>query len=279
MKSLRLSLKLYNTFHSDLLALKDCDVAFTALVKLALYYRVRGRKLNIFVPECYEYRYRYRRAFTKEVITIDDEVTILFLTTMICEKRRMAFVRSVLYDALISPPCGSFFKDSRLTGLESSRLGRIDLSGYDDVLICTPGTGKRTVNPRLLRPTVDMPEWVPREWFAGQAPDPQSVSTEITSAVKMSDGKEASHLDGGDPDSRQDTYRRKKRRKKKKKKAPEVSPSGSRQDSRNASGILPGFPPSADSGSEAAGVLEYAPSPDESIAEAERFPMLEEEDF
>ena len=73
MKTLRLSLKLYNTFHADLLVLKECDVAFSSLVKLALYYRVRGRKLNIFIPECREYRYPYKRAFTKSVITIDVE--------------------------------------------------------------------------------------------------------------------------------------------------------------------------------------------------------------
>ena len=143
METLRISLKLYSTFHTDLLVLKECDAAFTSLVKLALYYRVRGRKLNIYIPECRAYRYRYQRAFTKEVITIDDEVTILFLTTMIREKRRMAFVRSVLYDSLICPPCGEFFKDSRLISLESKRLGSIDLSGYNDVIVCRQKKKKR----------------------------------------------------------------------------------------------------------------------------------------
>ncbi|MDO5703233.1 MAG: hypothetical protein Q4G47_07760, partial [Lachnospiraceae bacterium] len=113
METLRISLKLYSTFHTDLLVLKECDAAFTSIVKLALYYRVRGRKLNIYIPECRAYRYRYQRAFTKEVITIEDEVTILFLTTMIREKRRMAFVRSVLYDALI---CPDEFRFERLIG-------------------------------------------------------------------------------------------------------------------------------------------------------------------
>ena len=167
METLRISLKLYSTFHTDLLVLKECDAAFTSIVKLALYYRVRGRKLNIFIPECRAYRYRYQRAFTKEVITIDDEVTILFLTTMIREKRRMAFVRSVLYDSLICPPCGEFFKDSRLISLESKRLGSIDLSGYNDVIVCRPGSSPKKYKPQILRPTIDIPEWVPREWFSG----------------------------------------------------------------------------------------------------------------
>ena len=157
MKTLRLSLKLYNTCHADLLVLKECDVAFSSLVKLALYYRVRGRKLNIFIPECREYRYPYKRAFTKSVITIDDEATIRFLTTMIREKRRMAFVRNVLYDALIFPPCGGFFQDNRLLDLENRRLGSIDLSGYSDLIVCHPGAGKAKRKPKILRPTAYIP--------------------------------------------------------------------------------------------------------------------------
>ena len=159
METLRISLKLYSTFHTDLLVLKECDAAFTSIVKLALYYRVRGRKLNIFIPECRAYRYRYQRAFTKEVITIDDEVTILFLTTMIREKRRMAFVRNVLYDSLICPPCGEFFKDSRLISLESQRLRSIELSGYNDVIVCRPGSGLQArFRPQKVQ-TTDTPTY------------------------------------------------------------------------------------------------------------------------
>ena len=262
MKTLNLSLKLYSTFHTDLLALKECDVAFTALVKLALYYRVRGRKLNIFIPECREYRYTYRHAYTKEVIPIDDEVTILFLTTMIREKRRMAFVRSVLYEALISPPCGEYFKDCRLISLESERLGGIDLSGYNDVLICKPGNGTKRCRPRLLRPTVDIPEWVPREWFYDPVSDllrptvdipewvprewfydPVSdIDTGIASPPGAGDSKDKSSLIDESAAGQQERTQRKKKRKRKKKKTqesvPSTLPQSDTRSCQNGSGAL-----------------------------------------
>ena len=74
----------------------------------------------------------------------------MFLTKMIREKRRMAFVRSVLYDALICPPCGEYFKDSRLISLESERLRSIELSRYNDVIVCRPGSGPKKYRPRMI---------------------------------------------------------------------------------------------------------------------------------
>ena len=269
MKTLNLSLKLYSTFHTDLLALKQCDVAFTALVKLALYYRVRGRKLNIFIPECREYRYTYRRAYTKEVIPIDDEVTILFLTTMIREKRRMAFVRSVLYEALISPPCGEYFKDCRLISLESERLGGIDLSGYNDVLICRPGNGTKRCRPRLLRPTIGIPEWVPREWFSDPVPD-KDIS--MLSSLGAGDSKDKSSLIDESAAGQQERTQRKKKRKRKKKKTqesvPSMLPQSDTRSCQNGSGAL------HDEGGETGST--GLPSDG---APEEEFPMLEEEDF
>ena len=269
MKTLNLSLKLYSTFHTDLLALKECDVAFTALVKLALYYRVRDRKLNIFVPECREYRYTYRHAYTKEVIPIDDEVTILFLTTMIREKRRMAFVRSVLYEALISPPCGEYFKDCRLISLESERLGGIDLSGYNDVLICKPGNGTKRCRPRLLRPTVDIPEWVPREWFYDPVSD---IDTGIASPPGHGNEKREPSLVDDTTAGQQERMRRKKKRKRKKKKAHESVPSALSQDSINS--CKEGLGAFNNKSSE----TENADLPSSGAPE-EEFPMLEEEDY
>ena len=269
MKTLNLSLKLYSTFHTDLLALKECDVAFTALVKLALYYRVRGRKLNIFIPECREYRYTYRHAYTKEVIPIDDEVTILFLTTMIREKRRMAFVRSVLYEALISPPCGEYFKDCRLISLESERLGGVDLSGYNDVLICKPGNGTKRCRPRLLRPTIGIPEWVPREWFSDPVPD---IGAGIASPPGHGNEKREPSLVDDTAAGQRERMRRKKKRKRKKKKANESVPSALSQDSINPCQEGLGAFNNKSSQTGSTGL------PSDGAPE-EEFPMLEEEDY
>lgn len=275
METLRISLKLYSTFHTDLLVLKECNAAFTSLVKLALYYRVRGRKLNIFIPECRAYRYRYQRAYTKEVITIEDEVTILFLTTMIKEKRRMAFVRSVLYDALICPPCGEYFKDSRLISLESKRLGSIDLSGYNDVIICRPGSGPKKYRPKILRPTIDIPEWVPREWFS----DPQlPEDTEKTSQPGAGDAEEPS-ASGKEGSAKPEHPGRKRKKKKKRKKVqgsassvPLQDDDGTCQDSSPVSDNVAGKTWNA-------GTSKPGASPYGSASGEESFPMLEEEEF
>ena len=279
MKTLRLSLKLYSTFHTDLLILKECDIAFSSLVKLALYYRVRGRKLNIFIPKCKEYRYRYKRAFTKSVITIDDDATIRFLTTMIREKRRMAFVRSVLYDALISPPCGGFFKDCRLLELESDRLGSIDLSGYCDLIICRPGTGKAKRKPEILRPTADIPEWVPRDWSDDPSQGPLAEDP-VTIASEKADVKNPPQsTDLEDPDGRNDLSRRKKRRKRKKKRPVAEPLSETQQDyaapaAVQTAGLLVTRIEAGDTD-----VLPSSPSPSDQKTDKELFPMLEEEEF
>ena len=275
METLRISLKLYSTFHTDLLVLKECDAAFTSIVKLALYYRVRGRKLNIYIPECRAYRYRYQRAFTKEVITIDDEVTILFLTTMIREKRRMAFVRNVLYDALICPPCGEYFKDSRLISLESQRLRSIELSGYNDVIVCRPGSGPKKYRPQILRPTIDIPEWVPREWFS----DPQLPEDDVKSSHPGAGDAEDHSASGKEAAANPDDPERKRKKKKKRKKAhgsassvPLQDDDGTCQDSSPVSDNVAGKTWNA-------GTSKPGSPPYGSASGEESFPMLEEEDF
>ena len=267
METLRISLKLYSTFHTDLLVLKECDAAFTSIVKLALYYRVRGRKLNIYIPECRAYRYRYQRAFTKEVITIDDEVTILFLTKMIREKRRMAFVRSVLYDALICPPCGEYFKDSRLISLESQRLRSIELSGYNDVIVCRPGSGPKKYRPRILRPTIDIPEWVPREWFS----DPL-LPEDDPGAGDAEDHSDSSKEAAANPDLPG-------RKRKKKKKRKKVQGSASSVPLLDGDGTCQDSSPVSDDAAGNAGMSKPGSPPYGSASGGESFPMLEEEDF
>ena len=273
MKTLRLSLKLYNTFHADLLVLKECDVAFSSLVKLALYYRVRGRKLNIFIPECREYRYPYKRAFTKSVITIDDEATIRFLTTMIREKRRMAFVRNVLYDALISPPCGGFFQDNRLLDLENRRLGSIDLSGYSDLIVCHPGAGKAKRKPKILRPTAYIPEWVPRDWSDDPGQVPGGDDTVIAAEANDDEGLPLSS-GGKDTDNRNETAHRKKRKKRKKKRPMAVPLAEDQQERAAPAGSVV---TEDDAGGTAA--PHAGPPPSEQKTDEDLFPMLEEEEF
>lgn len=275
METLRISLKLYSTFHTDLLVLKECDAAFTSIVKLALYYRVRGRKLNIYIPECRAYRYRYQRAFTKEVITIDDEVTILFLTKMIREKRRMAFVRSVLYDALIYPPCGEYFKDSRLISLESQRLRSIDLSGYNDVIVCRPGSSPKKYKPQILRPTINIPEWVPREWFSDPLLPENDGKTSHPAAVDA-EGHSAS---GKETAAKPEHPGRKRKKKKKRKKVqgsassvPLLDGDGTCQDSSPVSDNAAGKTWNA-------GMSKPGSPPYGSASGEVSFPMLEEEDF
>ena len=275
METLRISLKLYSTFHTDLLVLKECNAAFTSIVKLALYYRVRGRKLNIYIPECRAYRYRYQRAFTKEVITIDDEVTILFLTKMIREKRRMAFVRSVLYDALICPPCGEYFKDSRLISLESERLRSIELSGYNDVIVCRLGSGPKKYRPQILRPTIDIPEWVPREWFS----DPQLPEDSVKAFHPGAGDAEDHSASGKEAAAKPEHPVRKRKRKKKRKKIHGSASSVPLQDSDGT--CQDSSPVSDDAAGKAgnAGTSKPGSSPYGSASGEESFPMLEEEEF
>ena len=275
METLRISLKLYSTFHTDLLVLKECDAAFTSIVKLALYYRVRGRKLNIYIPECRAYRYRYQRAFTKEVITIDDEVTILFLTTMIREKRRMAFVRSVLYDALICPPCGEYFKDSRLISLESQRLRSIELSGYNDVIVCRPGSGPKKYRPRILRPTIDIPEWVPREWFS----DPQLPKDSVKAFHPGAGDAEDHSASGKEAAAKPEHPGRKRKKKKKREKNQRSASSVPLQDSDGTCQDISPVSDNAAGKTWNASMSKPGSPPYGSTSGEESFPMLEEEDF
>ena len=173
-KKFYLSLYLYSGRDGSLLALRECNVSFSELVRKALYYHVRGSKLNIFVNGCFAYKYRdnLEHAYVKDVILIEDAESARFLRRFPVPWQRMATVRTILNEALVRPLYGAFYDDSRLIKVENEIISRIDLDRYKNLIICSPPSDnmKAVRKPKVIRPVEGLTPIIPDEWY--ETPDP-----------------------------------------------------------------------------------------------------------
>jgi len=164
------SVLLYRNYDKDILALKECNVVFASLIKLALYYYVRGKKLNIFVDGCFKYDFKAEsgKSYVKDVVKITDPESIRFLKSQVNYREKLAFVRCAIRAAMIRPAYGAYYKSERMIALENELIKEIDLSGYNDLVICSPLSdvnGRKIQRPEIIRKS-DLSSWIPEELFS-----------------------------------------------------------------------------------------------------------------
>lgn len=166
------SVNLYRNYDKDILALKECDVVFSSLVKLALYYFVRGKKLNIFVSGSFKYDFNSGsgKAYIQNAVKLTDPLSIRFLRSQINYRERLAFVRCALRAAMIRPLYGAYFNDDRMIEAENKLLKTIDLSTYNDLIVCHPRTNGKIRNPSIIRQTAFGPDWLSDDLFSSEEP-------------------------------------------------------------------------------------------------------------
>ncbi len=164
------SVLLYRNYDKDILALKECNVVFTSLVKLALYYYVRGEKLNVFVDGSFKYDFRTGngKSYVKEVVKITDPESIRFIKSQVNYRERLAFVRCAIRASMVRPAYGAYYKNERMIALENELIKKIDLSGYNDLVICRPlmdENDRKIQKPEIIRRSV-LSSWIPDDLFS-----------------------------------------------------------------------------------------------------------------
>lgn len=193
------NLKIYKFSDPDMYALHNAGISVPALMKLAIAYRARGRRLHIFIPDCLYCDLSGQKRHIPLKITIKDKVSIDYLRTALKEGNRTANIKIILRNCMAEQITGPTLKDRQLVMTENARLmlEAEDYKKYNDILILPPGVSKRSYYPMVLNRTVEIPYEKERKKKADAAKDPAGEKIqETTKPVK----KEASLASNTSPE-------------------------------------------------------------------------------
>lgn len=154
------NLKIYKFSDPDMYALHNAGISVPALMKLAIAYRARGKRLRIFIPDCLYCDLSGQKRHIPLKITIKDKVSIDYLRTALKEGNRTANIKIILRNCMVEQVEGPTLRDRQLVLAENARLmlETEDYKKYDDILILPPGTSKRSYYPMVLNRTVEIPD-------------------------------------------------------------------------------------------------------------------------
>lgn len=159
---------LYKTFDADLISLGDNGISISAMAKLALRYRSRGKKVYFYIPKCIDYDISRRAGSVHVIVNVTDPKSISFLKKNIKRRQRSAFMRSIVRDSLVDQAVGVYLKNSAAIAAETGRIASKDISTYSDIVTIIPGQQKRrdythnikrmTIGEEALSAAVDEPD-------------------------------------------------------------------------------------------------------------------------
>lgn len=149
-------LKLYKLYDADMYAIKNAGISISGLMKLALAYRVRGKKLHVHIPAFLPYDLFGKKRCIPMQIAITDPLSIKFLLNGIKPMQRTAFLKMLLRDCLLDQVAGAYIKDERMILEESGRLALADYGTCPDLLICRPGDSRHSYYPMVKNRTLDL---------------------------------------------------------------------------------------------------------------------------
>ena len=154
------NLKIYKFSDPDMYALHNAGISVPALMKLAIAYRARGRRLHIFIPDCLYCDLSGQKRHIPLKITIKDKMSIDYLRTALKEGNRTANIKLILRNCMAEQITGPTLKDRQLVMAENARLmlEAEDYKKYNDILILPPGIFKRSYYPMVLNRTVEIPD-------------------------------------------------------------------------------------------------------------------------
>lgn len=153
------NLKIYKFSDPDMYALHNAGISVPALMKLAIAYRARSRRLRIFIPDCLYCDLSGQKRHIPLKITIKDKASIDYLRTALKEGSRTANIKIILRNCMVDQITGPTLRDRQLVLAENARLmlEAEDHKKYNDILILPPGTSKRSYYSMVLNRTVDIP--------------------------------------------------------------------------------------------------------------------------
>ena len=147
---MRCNIKLYTTFDADLISLHAAGISVAGMITTALKYRVRGERVHFLVKGCPKYDLigRKRRMFL--TVNVTDGDSIAFLRREIKEGQRSAFFKAIVREALVNQAVGVYYRDERMNRKEAVYAATQDVSGFQNLIILTPGKKKRDYAKEIL---------------------------------------------------------------------------------------------------------------------------------
>ena len=153
------NLKIYKFSDPDMYALHNAGISVPALMKLAIAYRARSRRLRIFIPDCLYCDLSGQKRHIPLKITIKDKASIDYLRTALKEGSRTANIKIILRNCMVEQITGPTLRDRQLVLAENARLmlEAEDYKKQSDILVLPPGTSRRSYYPMILNRTVEIP--------------------------------------------------------------------------------------------------------------------------
>ena len=147
---MRCNIKLYTTFDADLISLNAAGISVTGMITTALKYRVRGERVHFLVKGCPKYDLAGRKRRTFLTVNVTDGDSIAFLRREIKEGQRSAFFKAIVREALVNQAVGVYYRDERMNRKEAVYAATQDVSGFQNLIILTPGKKKRDYAKEIL---------------------------------------------------------------------------------------------------------------------------------
>lgn len=145
-------MKLYTTFDADLISLNAAGISVPAMIRKALEYRVRKKKVHFFVTECPKYELTGRRRKVHTSVTITDRASIDYLNREIKPRQRAAFFKAIVREALVNQAVGVYLKNEDTIKKENIAIKRQELPFPDDedVIVLKPRKRNRDYAKEIL---------------------------------------------------------------------------------------------------------------------------------
>ena len=150
-------MKLYMTFDADLISLNAAGISVPKLMRIALEYRVRGKRARFFVNGCPKYELSGRKRCIHTSVTIKDKASVEFLEKEIKPRQRAAFFKAIVREALVNQAVGVYLKNEGTIRKEDVFIKRQDVGDVEDLFIFKPKKRNRDYAKEILAPSSEVP--------------------------------------------------------------------------------------------------------------------------
>ena len=146
----RYGVKLYTTFDADLLSLNAAGISVPMLIEEALYARVRGEQKKYIIAGCPKYNLTGRKRSVKITVIVRDPLSISFLANEILPRRRSAFFKAIVREALVKQAVGVYFCNPEMREEEEKRVLRQAACAGEDIVVLYPQKKIRKAYMKLM---------------------------------------------------------------------------------------------------------------------------------
>lgn len=193
--------KIYKDCDTDLYSIHLSGISVSALIKLALAYRAREKRLHILIPQCLPRKNGVDKLSRciKLSFHVSDPETVAFLKNGVREGYRTRYLKILLRQSLACQAAGACLVPGPQIEIENRLVGEIKTDELDDLLVIEPGNFKKNYMQMVQRCT--LPDDV-RKSLEKEEMDDEVLAGELVYIDETDEGPDAADPDDeyGDED-------------------------------------------------------------------------------